>query len=132
MVGMRLRGRGPVLGPAGAERSVPLKLPGDRRRRTTQLTRDLPHPTTTGEQDRDLLPLGERQIAPRHRREIERRHPATLAEPPDANARQHTRLRRSVDARRSPSDRLPEPDPMFPAPSRRASDATRPRRGGRI
>ena len=94
---MRLGGRGPILRPAGPDRSVPLQLPGDRRRRTTQLTRDLSHPTTTSEQDRDLLPLGEGQITPRHRREIERRHPATLAEPPDTNARQDTRLRGSVE-----------------------------------
>jgi integrase len=40
-VGMRLGGRGPILRPAGADRSVPLQLSGDRRRCTTQLTRDL-------------------------------------------------------------------------------------------
>src|SRR5436190_1643338 len=95
-VRMPLRGRGPILRPAGASRSVALQLSGDRRRRTTQLTRDLSHPTTTSEQDRDLLPLGEGQITPRHRRKIQRRHPATLAEPPDTNARQDTRLRSGV------------------------------------
>ena len=71
-VSMRLRGRGPIVKPAGPDRSVPLQLPGDRRRRTTQLTGDLPDPRTTSEQNRDLLPLGERQITPGHRREIER------------------------------------------------------------
>jgi hypothetical protein len=78
------------------------------------------------EQDRDLLPLREGQITPRHRREGERRHPATLAEPPDTNARQDTRLRRSVDARCPSSDRRPEPDPVPPTPSRRTSPGTRP------
>src|ERR1700733_7794305 len=127
-VGMRLRGRGPILRPAAAECRVTLQLSGDRRRRTTQLTRDLPDPTTPCEQDRDLLPLDERQITPRHRRKIERRHPATLAEPPDTNARQHTRLDRSLLARCPPSDRLPEPDPMLPPPRRRMPTPTRPSR----
>ena len=93
---MPLGGRGSILNAATSDRSIALQLSGDRRRRTTEPTRDLSHPTTTREQDRDLLPLGERQITPRHRRKIERRHPATLAEPPDTNARQHTRLDRSL------------------------------------
>ena len=56
-VGMRLRGGGPILRPTGADRSVALQFPGNSRRRATQLTRDLSHPTITSEQDRDLLPL---------------------------------------------------------------------------
>ncbi len=47
---MPLGGRGSVLGSAAADRSVALQLPEDRRRRTTQLTRDLTHPKTTSEQ----------------------------------------------------------------------------------
>ncbi len=78
-VSMRLGGRGPILRPAGADRSVPPQLSGDRRRRTTELTRDRAHPRTT-----------------------------------------------------SSSDRLPEPDPMFPPSSRRTSAATRPCCSGTI
>jgi hypothetical protein len=97
-VGMRLGGRRSIFRPAGADRGIALQLPGDRRRRTTELTRDLSHPTTTSEQHCDLLPLGEGQIAPRHRREGKRRHAATIAEPPDTNARQDSCLHRSVFA----------------------------------
>ena len=113
-----------------SDRSVALQLSRDRRRRTTEPTRDLSHPRTTREQDRDLLPLGEGQITPRHRRELERRHPATLAKPPDTNARQHTRLDRSLLARCTSSDRFPEPDPMLPSPRRRMSTPTRSSRSG--
>ena len=122
---MPLGGRGSIFNSAASDRSVALQLSGDRRRRTTEPTRDLSHPTTTGEQDRDLLSLGEGQITPGHRRESERRHPATLAKPPDTNARQHTRLDRSLLARCTSSDRLPEPDPMLPSPRRRMSTPTR-------
>ena len=82
-------------------------------------------PRTSGEQHRDLLALGKGQIAPRHRREGERRHPATLAKPPDTNTRQHTRLDRSLLTRCASSDRLPEPHPMLPSPRRRMSTPTR-------
>jgi len=91
-----LGGRRSIFNAATSDRGIALQLSGDRRRRTTEPTRDLSHPTTTRKQHRDLLPLGERQITPRHRRKIERRHPATLAKPPDTNARQHTRLDRSL------------------------------------
>jgi hypothetical protein len=123
---MRLRGRRPILRPARADRSIALQLSGNRRRRTTQLTRDLPHPTTTSEKDRDLLPLLKGQITPRQRREGGRRHPATLTKPPDTNRRQDTRLRSSIEARHATPDRLPEPDPVLPAPHRRTSAETRP------
>ena len=93
---MSLGGRGSIFNAATSDRGIALQLTGDRRRRTTEPTRDRSHPTTTREQDRDLLPLGGRQITPRHGHERERRHPATLAEPPDTNARQHTRLDRSL------------------------------------
>src|SRR5438270_11268925 len=81
-VRMPLRGRGPILRPTGASRGVALQLSADRRRCTTQLPRDLSHPITTSEQHGDLLPLGERQIAPRHRREAEKWYFATLPQPP--------------------------------------------------
>jgi hypothetical protein len=127
---MPVRGRGSILNAATSDRRIALQLPRDRRRCTIQLTRDLSHPGTAGEQDRDLLSLGERQIAPGRRREADRRHPTTLAEPPDTNARQNTRLDRSVLARGASSDRFPEPDPMLPPPRRRVPTPTRPSRTG--
>jgi len=57
-------GRGSILNAATSDRRVALQLSGDRRRRPTEPTRDLSHPATSGEQDRDLLSLGEGQIAP--------------------------------------------------------------------
>src|SRR5947207_817155 len=86
---MPVSGRGSIFNSAASSRSVALQLSGDCRRGTTELTRDLAHPGATSEQHRDLLTLSERQIAPGHRREGERRHAATLAKPPDTNARQH-------------------------------------------
>ena len=59
-----LGGRGSIFNAATSDRGIALQLSGDHRRRTAEPTRDLSHPTTTREQDRDLLPLGERQIRP--------------------------------------------------------------------
>jgi hypothetical protein len=60
------------------------------------LTRDLPHSATTRARDCDFLPLGERQVPPRRRGERDRRHPATLPKPPDADRGRHAHLRRGV------------------------------------
>jgi hypothetical protein len=118
-VGMPLRGRGPVLESAAAGRGVAPQFPGDRRRRPTELARDLPHPGATGAQDRDLLPLGKRQVAPGRRSESDRRHPATLPKPPDANRGRRARLRRRILARQPSSDRRPEPLTMLEPAHRR-------------
>src|SRR5205814_4875330 len=64
---MPLGGRGSIFNAATSDRSIALQLPGDRPRRPTEPTRDLTHPETSGEQDRDLLSLGEGQITPGHR-----------------------------------------------------------------
>ena len=117
-VGMRRGSRGSIFRTTAADRCVALQLPGDRRRRPTQPTRDLPHPTTTSEQHCDLLSLGERQKAPRHRREGERGHAATLAEPPDTNTRQDARSVRWMHLERSPQNRR--------APPCRRTSGTRP------
>jgi len=53
-----------------------------------------------GAQDRDLRPLGERQVPPRQRGLGDRRHPASLAEPPRPD-----RLRYAGLHRRFPTDR---------------------------
>jgi hypothetical protein len=129
---MPLGGRGSIFNAATSDRSVALQLSADRRRRANQPTRDLSHPTTSSEPDRDLLALGERQITPGRRREAERRHAATLAEPPDTNVRQDARLDRSLFARCTSGDRLPEPDAMLPSTRRRMSAPTRPGCSGTI
>ena len=78
---MPLRDRRLVLEPPRPRRRVPAQLPRDRRRAPTQPPRDLPHTTTLRTQQRDLLPLGERQVAARHRWRKTRVHAASVAEP---------------------------------------------------
>ncbi len=70
-----------------ARGGIPTKLPRDRRGRAADQEPDLLHPATAGAQQRDLLALRERQVTPRQRCLGDRRHPASLAEPPDANRR---------------------------------------------
>ena len=118
-VRMPLRRARPILKTAAASRSVTTQLAGDRRRRAAELPRDLPDPAPAGAQQSDLLPLGKRQVASRQRRLGDRRHPATLPEPSDANRRRDTGLHASGLARRAAGDRCPEPLPMLPAPARR-------------
>src|SRR5438067_6144329 len=131
-VSMPLRGRRPILEISATRRGVPAQLTGDRRRRPTELTRDLPHPTATGAQDRNLLPFGERQVAPRQRGEGDRRHPATLPKPPDTNRRRHPCLHRVILAGQPARDRDPEPHAMLPPPSRRPSPRTHTRSTGTL
>src|ERR1019366_3958863 len=113
---MPLSGRSSIFHSPASDRSIALQLSRDRRRRTTELTRDLTNPRTTRAEDCDLLSLVKGQITPGRRREAERRHAATLAKPPDTNARQPPGLDRSLLARRASSDRLPEPDTDLPSP----------------
>src|SRR3982751_1502753 len=63
-VGVPLRGRGPVRQSAAARGGVAAQLARDRGRRALQLAGDLPHPVPLRAPDRDLLPLGKRQITP--------------------------------------------------------------------
>src|SRR5688572_21914008 len=106
---MPLRGAGPILEPTATGRGIAKQLPRDRRRRTPELARDLPHPTTTRAKKSELLPLGERQVTSRRRGESDRRHPATLPKPPDANRGRNARLDRRLLAGEAASDRPPEP-----------------------
>ena len=68
-----------------------------------------------GAQQRDLLPLGERQITPRQRGLSDRRHPATLPKPPDANRRRHPRLDSRLHARDAHARSPPRTAPDAPA-----------------
>ena len=71
-----------------------------------------------GMRDRDLLTLREAQIPLRHRSQTDRRHPASLSEPPRPHRLRHPSDTGRVLARHPASDRLPEPDPVL-APRRR-------------
>ena len=53
----------------------------------------LPDTAPPDPQDRDLLPLRERQIPPRQRRQADRPDPAAVTEPPRTNCRRHTSLK---------------------------------------
>src|SRR5512144_2678755 len=64
---------------------VAAQLARDCRRRPADLTRDLAHALALGTKQRDLLALCKAQITARKRVAQERRHPATLPEPPDAS-----------------------------------------------
>src|SRR6266571_3628368 len=118
-IGVPLRRRGTVLKPAAAGRGVPTQLTRDRRRRTPKPPRDLPHSCAAHAKQRDLLPLAERQVTARRRPQADRRHPATLAEPPDADRRRHARRRGRLLARAPGRDRPPEPLPLLPPRHRR-------------
>ena len=86
-LGVPLRDRRFVFEPESSGRSVPAQLPGDRRRRPPELTSDLAHTEALGAVERDVLTLGERQIAARHSRSKTRVHTPSVAEPPVTNGR---------------------------------------------
>jgi hypothetical protein len=118
-IGVPLRGRGPVLQAPTAGRGVAAQLPGDGRGVPAQLTGDLADPCALGPKDRDLFPFRERQVAARQRGQTDRRHAATLTEPPHSHRRRHTSLPAGVLARQPSGDRLPEPLPILTARHRR-------------
>src|SRR5215218_8506725 len=118
---MPLRGAGPILEPTATGRGIATQLPRDRRRRTPEPPRDLPHAATTRAKKSDLLPLAERQVTPRRRAQGDRWHPATLPKPADANRSRHARLGRRRLARQAASDRRPEPLAVLLPPRRRTS-----------
>lgn len=91
------------------------QLGRDRRRVPPDPQSDVANPDAPGVQERDLFAFGERQVAPRLRLQIGRRHPAILAKPPRANWRRHARSHRSLFARRSTRDRLSERLSVFTA-----------------
>jgi hypothetical protein len=76
---------------------------------TAHQPRGLPHAAPTGAQQRDLLTLSKRQIPPRQRGLGDRRHPATLTKPTDADRRRYTASDARLLARQTARDRRPEP-----------------------
>src|SRR6266540_53575 len=105
-------------------RRVAAQLPRDRRRGPIQLASDLAYADTLGMKNRDLFPLSKRQIAPRQRGQRDRRHPATVAEPPAANRLRHPRRRGRLLARATSRDRSPEPLPILASGHRRPTRRT--------
>ena len=113
-LGMPLSRRSPILQRAATGSGVPAQLPRDRRRRPAHLPGDLTHAAAPGLQDRDLLALGERQVASRQRSPADRRHSATLTKPPDADRGRHTGSHARLLTRHPGGDRRPEPLPILP------------------
>ena len=123
--GMPLRGRRPVLHPVTASRCVAAQFPRDRRWRPAHPAGDLAHPALLRAQNRDLLPLGERQVPPRQRgqgdRTASRQPHGTTGSRPAATRRPRPPRPRSTQ----PSgDRSPEPLPMLPPRQPAAGPAT--------
>jgi hypothetical protein len=85
-----LRYRRAVLGGGSASGGIAAQLARNCRWVPADLPSDLADSGTLGLQQRDLLALMERQVAPRQWREIEWRHTASVVEPPLAD-----RLRRA-------------------------------------
>ena len=114
---MPLRGGCPVIQVAAPRRRVAPQLARDRRRRPSRATCDLPHAKTSRPPQRDLLPLGKRQVPPRERLrragQMRRRHPTSLSEPAGSERLRHPDLHRRVLARQTLGDERPEPTPML-------------------
>src|SRR5829696_1463303 len=124
---MPLSHRRPVLELAGAGGGVAAQLARDRRRRAPDLTSDLPHTPTLRAQQRDVLALGKAQVPRRRRVQRDRRHPATLPKPPDADRPRDPGERGRLNARVAARDRQPEPPPVIDPPNRRPSRRSHPR-----
>ena len=109
-LGGRLGRHRPVLAAAPSRRPRAALLPPDRGPMPAQPPGDLGIGEAGGQAARNLLPLGQRQVPAPRLGEIDRRHPATLAEPPEATVGRHAApLRRRH--RRQP---LPDPPPERP------------------
>ena len=112
-----LRGGRPVIQVAAPRRRVAPQLARDRRCRPSRTTCDLPHAETSRPPQRDLLPLGERQVPPRGRLrragQMRRCHPTRLSEPAGSERLRYPNLHRRVLARQTLGDERPEPTPML-------------------
>lgn len=119
---MPLRRRRAVLEAAGARGGVAAQLTRDRRRCPGQMAGDRAHALPLGTPERDLLPVGERQIPPRRQRcrrpEVRRCHAACLPKPPCTDRRRHPDVDRRILARASRRDRRPKPPPLLSPPNR--------------
>ena len=98
-------------------RRVAPQLPRDRRRRPAELAGDLAHPEPLRVQDRDLLTLGERQVAARHRRRARSAHATSVPEPSRPDRRRHADLQRPRPRSTALGDRRPEPHPVLASPA---------------
>jgi len=85
LLGVPLRGRRPIRRSISPGRRVTAQLSRDRRRRPVYPPSDLADTELLLDQDRDLLPLRQRQVPVRGRLHRDRRHAASLTEPPGPN-----------------------------------------------
>lgn len=89
-VGMPLCDRGSVIQTTAAGCCVPATLPRDHRGVPAQPSGALTGPVFLGRQHGDLLALGKGQVATRRGIQTDRRHPATVTEPPRPQRHRHT------------------------------------------
>ena len=103
-----LRHQGPVDRLAAPGRRVAAQLARDRPRVTSDPAGDLAHPELLSAQQRDLLTLGERQVAARGLVQADRRHAASVTEPAGPDRPRHTDRLRGLDRRHPRRDPPPE------------------------
>ncbi len=100
--------RGAVVQLAPTGRRVATKLAGDRRWSTAQPAPDLTDSGSLCSQQGYLFTLMKRQIPPRERSKIKRRHAPTLPEPPGPGGRGHTDHSSGLLAQEPLGDLTPE------------------------
>ena len=114
-----LRDRRPILQLPAASGRIASQLSGDRRWRAPDPPGDLTHTSTLRSEQRDLLPLSKRQVAPRQRGERNSWHPATVPKPPDTNRLRDPRELGGLHRRHPVADRQPEHRTIRPTRHRR-------------
>lgn len=111
-VGMPLRRVSTVLQSAATSGCISSQLARDRRGGAPELPGNLPDTFATGSRQRNLLTLGEGQVAPsrlrRGRHKMRWWHTTALSEPSIAHGRRHSSKGGSVLATEPPCNRLPE------------------------
>ena len=86
-VRLPLRNRRSILEPAASCSRIATQLTSDRRGITAEVAGDLADTTALGSRESDLLALSKGQVATGEWSELDRWHPATLAEPTGSSCR---------------------------------------------
>ena len=127
-LGMPLRCRGTILQPAATRGGVAAQLSGDRSRVAADPAGNVSNAAVLRLEQGNLLSLSQRQVTPRDRGQVDRRHAPILAEPPRPDRWRHAAFHGGVLTLQAAGDRLPEPLPIFPVrhsrPARRAHRLT--------
>lgn len=118
-IGVPLRGRRAVLELSAPCGRVAPQLARDRRRRTAQTAGDLANAFSLRPENRDLLTLGEGEVAARERTTADCAHPTSLTEPSGANRLRQSNRHGGILASRTCFDRIPEPLTVLTTPHRR-------------